>query len=260
MGPRHRIARFGTGVLFLALEWVWAVPVSMGQGDNAALLSFLDRAERRYDEVQDYTAVLLRRERIGELLRPQETILLKFQRPFKVYMRWLEGPGRGREGLYVRGAHGDKFLVHEPRGIRRLFTAALSPSDQRVLAESRHPITDVGIGRLLEIVAENARRAARNGVLRLVDLGPGEVAGRRVQQVEGILPRKPEAGYYCYRVFLAFDQEHSLPIRVVVYDWDDQLVEEYIYTELHLNPGLTARDFDPDNSDYGFSGRIRIRG
>ena len=240
-------------VAFLAVAIVVGTSLPAKGSTDADLLRFLDQAERRYADVNDYRAIFLRREMIGDELREQETILLKFQRPFKVYMKWLEGPGKGREGLYVAGAHKDRFLVHEGRGFRGLVTAALDPSHPRVLEESRHPITDVGIGRLLEIIAENARRAARNGVLRLVDRGPGTVADRRVHQVEGILPQDPGSGYYCYRVLVFIDQENDLLIRAVVYDWSDQIVEEYEYTQLRLNPGLTDRDFDPDNPDYGFS-------
>jgi hypothetical protein len=251
MRVRVALSRAMAAIFFLGMVAGTALP-SWG-ATEAELVQLLDQADRRYADVDDYTAILLRREMIGEVLRPQETILLKFQRPFKVYMKWIEGPGKGREGLYVAGAHKDRFLVHEGRGFRGLVTAALDPSHPRVLEESRHPITDVGIGRLLEIIGENARRAARESVLRLVDWGPGTVVGRQVHQVEGILPRDPGAGYYCHRVFVSFDQENDLPIRVVVYDWSDQIVEEYEYTQLRQNPGFTDRDFDPDNPDYGFS-------
>jgi hypothetical protein len=246
------------------LVGVWAT----GCGDAGAaelpaahLLRLLDAADKQYAHVHDYTAVMVSRERVKEVLQPEERILLKFQRPFKVYMRWMEGPSKGREGLYVSGTNGNKFLVYEPNGLRRLFTAALDPTDQRVMEKSRHPITDVGIGRLLEIVGDNARRAAQNGVLRVLDRGTAEIAGRRVRQVEGLLPRDPGAGYYAYRVQLSFDGEHRLPIRVVVFDWSDQLVEDYTYTELRLNPGLSVLDFDPSNKEYGFSlWRIQVPG
>jgi hypothetical protein len=82
-----------------------------------------------------------------------------------------------------------------------------------------------------------------------------------VRHVEGILPRDPRAGYYAYRVELFFDEERRLPIRVVVYDWSDQLVEDYTYADLRLNPGLTTLDFDPGNKEYGFSfWRIQVPG
>ena len=238
-------------------------PGAAGAADPAVgeLLRLLDHADKRYAQIHDYTAVMVSRERVRDVLQDQERILLKFQRAFKVYMRWLEGPSQGREGLYVSGAHDGRFLIYEPRGFQRLFTAALVPTDARVMEKSRHPVTDVGIGRLLEIVGDNTRRASRNGVLRVVDRGVGEVAGRRVRQVEGILPRDPQAGYYAYRVQLSFDDEHRIPIRVVVFDWSDQLVEDYTYSDLRLNPGLSVLDFDPSNKEYGFSTwRIQVPG
>ena len=217
------------------------------------LLRYIDLADRQYAQVSDYTAMMLSRERRGDTLHPLERVSLKFQRPFKVYMRWLDGPSKGREGLYVSGANNGKFLISEPKGIQRLFTAALEPSDRRVMEQSRHPVTDIGIGRLLEIVGDNARRAAREGVLRVVDHGMADLHGRRVRQLESVLPKDSSLGYYGYRVELAFDEENHLPIRVVVYDWADQLVEDYLYTDLRLNPGLAGQDFDPGNKEYGFS-------
>ncbi|HSB80801.1 MAG TPA: DUF1571 domain-containing protein [Candidatus Methylomirabilis sp.] len=255
------VTRSSAVLCLLVLAILWAVPRQVAGANGADLLRLLDLAEKSYAGVQDYTSIMLGRERIGGVLRPQETILLKFQRPFKVYMKWLEGPSKGREGLYVSGAREGKFLLYEPRGIRRLFTAALDPSDQRIMEQSRHPVTDVGIGRLLEIVGENARRGTKNGVLQVTDRGIAELAGRRVRTLEGMLPRDPKLAYYCYRVILSFDEENHLPIRVAVYDWDDQMVEEYIHTALQVNPGFTGRDFDPANGDYGFSGwRINISG
>jgi outer membrane lipoprotein-sorting protein len=229
---------------------------------DAELLRLLERAERRYAQLQDYSAIMLSRERIGDVLEPEKRVLLKFQRPFRVYMKWLDGPGKGREGLYVDGAHNSKFLVYEPNGLlRRLFTAALEPGDPRVLEVSRHPVTDVGIGRILEIVGENVRRAVKSGTLRVVDRGVVELVGRKVREIEGILPKDPAAGYYGYRVTLCFDEEHALPIRAVVYDWQDRLVEDYIYSQLRLNPGFSFSDFDPANPGYGFSGwRIPVPG
>ncbi|MFB3819898.1 MAG: DUF1571 domain-containing protein [Candidatus Methylomirabilales bacterium] len=233
-----------------------AAPV--GAATVADLLRLIEHAERRYEAVRDYTSVMVSVERLGDVLQPEKRVLLKFQRPFKVYMRWLEGPGAGREGLYVAGAHDGKFIVAEAEGIARFVTAALAPDDPRVLEKSRHPVTDVGIGRLLEIVGENARRGAREHVLRVVDRGVAEIDGRPVHQLEGILPRDPAAGYYGYRVILAFDREYGLPTRVVVYDAADRLVEDYTYLQLRLNAGLTDRDFDRNNPEYAFA-RWRLR-
>ena len=243
------IAILGAGAL--------ALPSGAGVGSTDEALRLLEQAEERYAEVQDYTTVLLARERVGGTLTLQNAILLKFGRPFSVYMRWMDGPYQGREGIFVAGAWNDRFLVQEKQGIARFVTAAMSPRHPRVFQFGRHPVTEVGIGNLLRIIGQDARRAARNEVLAVIDRGVKDIAGRPAQVVEGILPSDPDAGYYCRRVVVSFDLEHHLPVRAVIYDWTDQLVEEYTYTQLRLNPGLTTRDFDPENPEYGFS-RLRI--
>jgi outer membrane lipoprotein-sorting protein len=249
------VRRVGFALIAFCL---WVPSAAAGEVD---LIRLLERAEQRYAELQDYSAIMITREWIKDALEPEKSILLKFQRPFKVYMKWLEGLGKGREGLFVSDSHSGKFLVYEPNGLRRLITAALEPRDPRVLEVSRHPVTDIGIGRLLEIVGENVRRAAKTGGLKLIDRGQTEVAGRKVREVEGILPNDPKAGYYGYRVILSFDEERHLPIRVVVYDWENRLVEDYAYTQLRLNPGFAPNEFDPANPAYGFSGwRIPLPG
>jgi hypothetical protein len=251
-----RVLALGVG-LAMAGGWTAVRPGTAAGASVPEVLRLLELAEERYADVQDYTTVMFARERVGGVLKPEHAILLKFGRPFSVYMRWLDGPSQGREGLFVAGAWDNRFLVQEAQGLARFITAAISPRDARIFERSRHSVSDIGIGRLLEIVGEDARRAARHGVLAIVDHGVQIVAGRPAREVEGILPRDPEASYYCHRVVLAFDLQHHLPVRVVVYDWADQLVERYTYTQLRLNPGLGPRDFDPANPEYGFS-RIRL--
>ena len=53
------------------------------------------------------------------------------------------------------------------------------------------------------------------------------------------------------------DKENNLPIRFEAYDWPKggkapDLMEEYTYSDLRVNVGLTPRDFDPANKSYSF--------
>jgi outer membrane lipoprotein-sorting protein len=48
--------------------------------------AIMQRMASAYDGIRDYTAVFLKRERINGTLLPLETIELRFQAPFKVYM------------------------------------------------------------------------------------------------------------------------------------------------------------------------------
>jgi outer membrane lipoprotein-sorting protein len=250
MKPR----RYGIPSPPVALAWIILVATVAVAGPvrGEDPLALVAQMEGSYAQVRDYTAILKKRERVHGVLRDQEVMQLKYLRPFRVYLRWLDGPKEGREVLYVEGAYGDRLLVYDPSGIRRFFTLLMSPHDDRAMQESRHPITDIGIGRLIEVVAQTARRAWSRGELRLIDHGPGKESGRPVWRYEGILPDDPGKGYFCARLLLAVDRQLGLPVRIQIFEWDGALAGDYAYTNLRVNPGLTAEEFDPANPAYQF--------
>jgi len=233
-----------------ALTLMLALASSAWAADD--LLSLLLGMEAAYARVTDYTARFARQERISGTLRPREEALLKFQRPGRIYLRWVAGPPKGREILFAKGRGDDRVLVREPGVLSGLFTLVMAPDSPRVLRQSRHPITDVGLGRLIELLVTNTRRASQRGELTLLDRGVTEESGRRERQLEGVLPRDPGKGYYCYRVLVSVDLESGLPVTATIFDWDDRMVADYAYRELRLNPGLRDVDFDPANPEYAF--------
>jgi hypothetical protein len=80
-----------------------------------------------YARIQAYTARFIREERVAGALRPREEALLKFQRPGRLYLKWIGGPPKGREILFVEGRDDDKILVHEPGPFSGLFTVLMAP-------------------------------------------------------------------------------------------------------------------------------------
>jgi hypothetical protein len=117
--------------------------------DPAALLLGMAAA---YARVERYTALFVRQEVVGGVARPREEALLKWERPGLMYLRWTAGPPVGREILFVPGRNDDRMLVREPGLLRRFATIVMAPDSPRVLEESRHPVTDIGIGRLIDLV------------------------------------------------------------------------------------------------------------
>jgi len=217
--------------------------------DPASLLFGLETA---YARVQSYTARFVRQEVVGGALRPREEALLKFQRPGLMYLRWIAGPPEGREILFVPGRNDNRMLVREPGLLSSLVTVAMAPDSPRVLRESRHPVTDVGIGRLIELIVDNARRAAAAGELTLKDHGIATGPEGSARRLEAGLPRDGQGRYYCYRLELAVATGSGLPVRATIYDWGERMVADYEYLDLKLNPVLTAGDFDAANPEYGF--------
>jgi len=238
---------------FLILLTINASPLSAVSADQGELFVFLEKMETSYARVRDYTAMFHRRERIDGDWRAEEVSLLKFQKPFKVYMRWLSGLSEGREAIYVEGANENRVVIHEAQGFSRFFSFLLDPGGWRILKDSRYPFTEIGIGRLIERVGKDARRARARGEIRLVDHGKGKVYGRDVRQIEGVLPRDQGAGYASYRIVLALDEENWLPIQAALYDWDNVITGEYAYSDLRVNPRLNEIDFESSNPAYHFS-------
>jgi outer membrane lipoprotein-sorting protein len=210
----------------------------------------LQETEAALAKVDNYTAVFHRIERVNGKLIPEETTFLKFKRPFKVYMRWIK-PFEGQESLYVQGTNRNKIRAHGT-GFASLVTVNLNPTNKLAMENSRHPITDAGLENLVKKIGSNLRRGLRAGELTSLDHGEQTVYGRKTRELEGVLPKDPAKGYYCYRCIVNLDVETKMPIKTQIFNWDDQLIESYGYENLGLNPGLTNKDFDPKNPEYHF--------
>ena len=109
------------------------------------------------------------------------------------------------------------MLVREPGLVTSLATIVMAPDSPRVLRESRHPVTDVGIGQLIELILDNARRASASGELTARDDGTAPGADGLERRLEVVLPRAREKGYYCDRLavsladFDAANPEYGFP-------------------------------------------------
>jgi outer membrane lipoprotein-sorting protein len=212
---------------------------------------WVHEAQAVYTRIDNYTATFHKQERVDGKLLEEETVLLKFKKPFKVYMRWTHMPHKGRELIYARDWNDNRMRAHEG-GIIGIITMNLDPKGSLAMRGNRHPVTDTGIGHLLDVVAENLQKGTLTGELTLLDRGKETIYGKRTRRIQAIFPKDQTKGYYGYRVSVNFDVENRLPIKVEIHDWDDQLVEKYGYEDLKLNPGLTDSDFDPKNPEYRF--------
>ena len=179
-----------------------------------------------YDKLGSYTAIFHKQERVNGKLLEEETILLKFKKPFKMYMKWIKDPYKGREVLYVEGWNENQIKVHEG-GITGIVTLNLNPGGFMAMKGNRHPVTDTGIGHLIKIIGENLRRRMKAGEFKLLEHGEETVYRRKTRKVEVLFERDRTKGYYGYRVIVNLDKEKKVPIKIQIYDWDDQLVESY---------------------------------
>lgn len=217
----------------------------------AAPDQWIKEAEDAYRSVAGYTATFHKQQRVdGELLE-EETIFLKFRNPFSLYMKWVAEPYIGSELLYAQGWNNNRARVHRG-GLLRVVTRNLEPQHPRLMANNLRPFTDVGLGYLVNSVSLNVRKAIKADELSMRSFGEETVYGRRTQNLEILFPRDKAKGYSAYRLHINQDVDNKMLIRIRIYDWDDQLFENYGYENLNLNAALTDTDFSPNCAGYHF--------
>jgi len=238
-----------TRIIHSALLLLWAVVASGADKPDAEM--WIAEAEAACARVTSYTAVVHKQQRVAGKLLAEETILLKFKKPFSLYMKWIKAPYKGSELLYVAGWNENRIRAHRG-GLLRFITRDVDPMDPGLMAGNLRPVTDIGISQLVKTVAINVRKAIKGGELGFYDKGDEPVYRRKTRILEVILPNDTAGGYDGRRLVINQDVENKILIRIRVYDLHDQLVENYGYEDLDLDARLADTDFDPANSAYRF--------
>lgn len=236
------MTKFISILLLLIFLFQPAVKAAEKDSSNLKPIELIRSLSQTYDKINDYTAILLKQERIRGILHREEHIVFKFQKPFRVYMQWLKGPGEGREILYVPEENEGKMVI-KPHGLISLVIPILyiEPDNSLVKSKSRHTVKEAGLGIAIKNLIDQYDLADKKGDLKI------EVKG---EEIKAFFPEGK--GYYAGRIITFIDQELNLPTRISIYDWKDNLLETASYTQLKLNVGLIADDFNPRNPNYGF--------
>ncbi len=209
--------------------------------------------------IKDYSAVMVKRERVNGKLNDQEFMFIKIRhQPFSVYMYFL-GPEklRGQEALYVDGQNNGNLLGHGV-GIRKIAgTVPLQPTGALAMAGQRYPITEIGFLNLTKRLIEVAEQDKQYGECEVKFYKGAKINGRSATciQVEHPIPRK---NFRFNKALVFVDDELNIPVRYEAYEWpaqpggQPQLIEEYTYTDIKLNNGFTDADFSEQNPNYNF--------
>ena len=131
----------------------------------------------KVDTLTDYEGTLTKRELIGNTLTTQMMQIRVRQQPFAVYLKYA-APHDGREVLYDASQDPNKLLVHEGAGIKSLAgTLALPINDPQILAEARHPVSDLGLKKLVQLMIEQWEAETKYGEIS-VEYHPNAKMGR----------------------------------------------------------------------------------
>jgi hypothetical protein len=210
-------------------------------------------------QIQDYSAVMVKRERVdGKLLDEQYMFLKVRHRPLSVYLYFLKPDSlHGQEVIWIENQNDGKMWAHGT-GMKSIFgTVSLNPTSPIAMDGNRYPITEIGILNLVQRLLEVAQQDAQYGECEVKFFRGAKVDDRvcTLLQVTHPVPRR-NFRFHVARVFI--DDELNVPIRYEAYDWPSKpgaappLMEQYTYRNLRLNNGFTDADFDIRNPQYGF--------
>ena len=213
-------------------------------------------AAQRYAGINAYIVRFTRREFVKGEYQPEEVILFKFRKqPFSVYLKWVGPLHKGREVVYVKGRFDNKLHTLLAAGDMPLMGAGKRfslPVDSTLLSRnSRHPITEAGIGALLNhlgAVLDAVEKGDKSkGAFTYLGQQKRPEFSAPLDAIvwkvpPGADPSLPRGG----RRWCFCDGVNHLPALLITHDDRGQEVEYYRYDRYQLNVPLDDNDFDPD--------------
>lgn len=213
-------------------------------------------ALKSLDDVEDYTAIFTKREKIGRKMVDAQMQMKLRHKPFSVYMKFIK-PVAGREVLYVDGKHDNKIKAHDVGLAGLAGTLSLDVDGSFAMADNKYPITMAGMQTMtVQILEQWLAETKMSGIK--VNYYPKARIGQTPCRVIETSHSKPASGVKFAMTRMYVDASTNLPIRVQQYDFDKkgnkdpEIVEDYLYTKIKTNVGLTEEDFSVDNSAYQF--------
>lgn len=258
---------------------VEAVP-SFETGDREVLASSIaevleiaqDSLNRLRQDVDDYTATLIKQESIHSIVADANELFVKVQckhrgaaldetQPMRVYLRFIQPLSvAGREVIWCEDLHDGKMVAHEA-GLMGMLTVRLDPNGMIAMRGQKYPIYDIGLTNLLKKLIERGKQDLDNPNVSVTITKNIEIDGLKCDLIQVKRSQSSGSPDDFSLAEICLDRSRNLPIRYTAYGWPAEgqspdatmpLLESYTYLNIQINVGLTEQDFDPANPDYQF--------
>ena len=254
---------------------VLIAPAAAGEHPLDPALKYAEEGLKRIQsDINDYECLIVKRERIRGELNEYEYMYAKIRNhkeadgkvvsPLSVYLNFQKPANvAGREVIWVEGANNGKLCAHEGGLLGRLPAVWLDPKGAMAMRGNLYPITEIGIENLIAKLIERGTRekqADPAGKATVVTTTKGAKLDKRSCTLLQIEHPNRLGGFEFQLAQIFIDDAYNIPVRYIAYGWPeagergDKILEEYNYTKIKLNVGLTDNDFSPANPNYKFRG------
>lgn len=221
--------------------------------------------------LSDYTARFVKQER-GEdrQLGEKSEISLKIQTrlrndsndaPMRIYLRFASPKSNaGREVIWGQDIYDGQMAVHETSMLLSWKTLWLDPTGIIAMTGQKYPVYEIGLVKLVEKLLERGRADLGNPDVSVTITRDHEfdTANCELIRVTRTTPGDGEDDFSLAEII--YDPERLLILSYRSFGWPEDgngdtetpLLESYEYRDLKVNVGLTKKDFDVTNSEYGY--------
>ena len=218
----------------------------------AAFQMSITEMKAAYAKLFDYSGHFVRQERVRGKLMPEQTAELRVKtKPRSIALKFI-GPKEllGHELIYVTGRHAEMIRVRPAGNFDAKAFMTVNATDPRAMVDTRHPITEIGIGAVIDHLEKmtTIERRLRNPMS--ASMADFNFVKRPVIRYE-IFTERPHALRSAYRTVVYVDKETKLPVRIEAYDQPTvngaiggELLEAHSFVNLKFNQGIGEVPFE----------------
>ncbi|MEL6350056.1 MAG: DUF1571 domain-containing protein [Myxococcota bacterium] len=226
---------------------LWLILLTATAAPPETISTLLTEVSAANASLQDATYTVERSEWVGGRQLPPQTIAVRYRRPEALWLQWVDAVYPGRKLLYQKGWNGGQLRVR-PSSYLPLLN--LSPTGMIAMRDSRHPVWMISLSRIVDkVLGVTALLAQRPElVAEYTDEGTQRAGGTDSRCYRVTLPYEREPALYAPQVRVCVGLDSRLPTRFSAWKNEDgaiRQVEDYVFQDLVVNPGLTDADFDP---------------
>ena len=216
-----------------------AVLLSLAAGDaptqvqldalrNASVAELIARGRASLAGLGSYRIQSTIAERIkGKMQEPRTLQMWVREQPFAVRVEYIAGPAKGRKILYDSRTRPGEVRARESGFLGLAGALWIGVHSSLAFGDTNHAITDVGLGSVLRLQADDQQKAKPFGGYTRTDQGLNE-RGRYCIQYDA---PAGATGLYASRSLICIDPATALPLEVT--DWDQKgLLERFLFHDL----------------------------